>query len=203
MSEVAHRSFCVKFSGLIIELIILENYIEVLEYSKHKFIFGLFLKLRKSTFQEKKKKDLWCADEAFRIILLQIQNTFCGNIIFFLAAGNKKIPAGKCDSYTRKMDIMQMNPPDDWFTTGFARDSQTLTRIVDSLLCITCSLGNNAFSVLHYFIKVTLHHLMLHRFEIHSALGLSRKALSVRLPPRSLREAARWQLFLSSYYFFL
>ena len=56
MSEVAHRSFCVKFSGLIIELIILENYIEVLEYSKHKFIFGLFLKLRKSTFQEKKKK---------------------------------------------------------------------------------------------------------------------------------------------------
>ena len=43
---------------------------------------------------------------------------------------------------------------------------------------------------------------MLHQFEIHSALELSRKALSVRLPPRSLREAARWQLFLSSYYFF-
>ena len=42
---------------------------------------------------------------------------------------------------------------------------------------------------------------MLHRFEIHSALELSRKALSVRLPPRSLREAARWQLFLSSYFF--
>ena len=35
---------------------------------------------------------------------------------------------------------------------------------MDSLLCITCSLENNAFSVLHYVIKVTLH------FETHSAL---------------------------------
>ena len=41
----------------------------------------------------------------------------------------------------------------------------------------TCSLENNAFSVLHYVIKVTLHYLMLHRFEIHSALELSRTAL--------------------------
>ena len=47
-------------------------------------LFGLFLKLKKSTFQE--KKDLWCADEAFRIILiqrgLQRHNKFCGVIIF-------------------------------------------------------------------------------------------------------------------------
>ena len=41
----------------------------------------------------------------------------------------------------------------------------------------TCSLENNAFSVLHYVIKVTSHYLMLHRFEIHSALELSRTAL--------------------------
>ena len=33
-----------------------------------------FYKLRKSTFQEK-KKDLWCTDEAFRIILRQRHNT--------------------------------------------------------------------------------------------------------------------------------
>ena len=31
-------------------------------------------------------------------------------------------------------------------------------------------LENNVFSVLHYVIKVTLHYLKLHRFEIHSAL---------------------------------
>ena len=47
-------------------------------------LFGLFLKLKKSTFQE--KRDLWCADEAFRIILLQRglqrHNKFCGVIIF-------------------------------------------------------------------------------------------------------------------------
>ena len=41
---------------------------------------------------------------------------------------------------------------------------------MDSLLFITCSLENNVFSVLHYVIKVTLHYLKLHRFEIHSAL---------------------------------
>ena len=37
------------------------------------FLFGLFLKLRKSTFQEK-KRDLWCVDETFRIFLLQRHN---------------------------------------------------------------------------------------------------------------------------------
>ena len=38
-----------------------------------------------------------------------------------------------------------------------------------SVFCITYSLENVAFSVLHYARKVTLHYLMLHRFEIHSA----------------------------------
>ena len=33
------------------------------------------------------------------------------------------------------------------------------------------------FSVLHYVIKVTLHYLMLHRFEVHSTMELSRPAL--------------------------
>ena len=57
------------------------------------------------------------------------------------------------------------------------RNSQTLTRLVDSLFCITCSLENNAFSVLHYVIKVTLRYYMLHRFEIHSTLELSLTSL--------------------------
>ena len=39
-----------------------------------------------------------------------------------------------------------------------------------------CLPENNALSVLHYVIKVTLH-LMLHLFEIHSVLELSRTAL--------------------------
>ena len=32
---------------------------------------------------------------------------------------------------------------------GMSKDSQIRTRLVDSLFCITCSLENNAFSVLH------------------------------------------------------
>ena len=45
------------------------------------------------------------------------------------------------------------------------------------------------FSVLHYLIKVALrHYLMLHRFEIHSALKLSRTTLSsCRLAASPLR----------------
>ena len=46
-----------------------------------------------------------------------------------------------------------------------------------SLFCVMCSLQNNAFSVLHYVINFTLHYYMLHCFEIHSALELSRTAL--------------------------
>ena len=38
----------------------------------------------------------------------------------------------------------------------------TRTRLVDSLICITCSLGNNAFSLL-YYIMVALHSSMLDR----------------------------------------
>ena len=49
-------------------------------------------------------------------------------------------------------------------------DSQTHTRLVDSLICITCSLKNNAFSVLHY-VMVASHYSMLHRLEIFSTPG--------------------------------
>ena len=56
----------------------------------------------------------------------------------------------------------------------------------------TCSLENNAFSVLYYVKKVTLHYLTLHRFEIHSALELSRTALLCYcLAASRLHEAAR------------
>ena len=59
-----------------------------------------------------------CAEEAFRIILLQ-RHTFAA-LIFFLGCRQWKNPAGKWDSYARMMQIMQMNPPDDWLMTGWA-----------------------------------------------------------------------------------
>ena len=76
------------------------------------------------------------------------------------------------------------DPPDDWLKTGWARDSQTRTRLVDSLICITSSLENNAFSVQHY-VMVALHYSMLHRFETFSAPRTIAHG-SIRLPPRSL-----------------
>ena len=62
--------------------------------------------------------------------------------------------------------------------------TKTRTRLVDSLIRITCLLENNAFSVLHY-VMVALHYSMLHRFEIFSAPGTIVHG-SIRLPPNSL-----------------
>ena len=70
---------------------------QVREYSPYKFIFGLFLKARKSSFQEKWTQDLWCADKAFRIILLQRLTGFIilpprtqPRVFARLLVGNKK-----------------------------------------------------------------------------------------------------------------
>ena len=46
--------------------------------------------------------------------------------------------------------VAKVNPPNDWLKRGWARDSQTRTRLVDSLFCITCSLENNAYSILRF-----------------------------------------------------
>ena len=92
--------------------------------------------------------------------------------------------------------MKEMNPPDDWLKTGWTRDSQTRTRLVDSLFCITCSLENNAFC-LHYVIKVTLHYLMLHRFKIHSVSELSCTAL---LDCRALQPRVFARLLVDNYY---
>ena len=109
----------------------------------------------------------------------------------FLAACNKKFQR------TNATDVALdgNDPPDDWLKTGWARDSQTRTRLVDSLICITCSLENNAFSVLHY-VMVALHYSMLHRFEIFSAPGTIAHG-SIKLPPRSLASSRDCSLAIS------
>ena len=65
------------------------------------------------------------------------------------------------------------------------------------LFYITCSLVNNAFSVLHYVIKVTLHYLIRYIDSGFILLGTFAHGY-IRLPPRSFAscrvEAARWQL---------
>ena len=101
---------------------------------------------------------------------------------FFSASGNKKFQ--RANATVIAYDANEY-PPDDCLKTGWARDSQTRTRLVDSLICITCSLENNELSVLHYVINVALHYWVLHRFEIFSAPGTIALG-SIRLPPRSL-----------------
>ena len=88
-------------------------------------------------------------------------------------------------------------------TIGWRRDAgrvvsvgltNTRTARGFSVFCITCSLENDEFSVLHYVEKVALHYVMLNGFGIHSALELSRTALlGCCLVASRLYEAARWQ----------
>ena len=78
------------------------------------------------------------------------------------------------------------------YTIGWRRDEHGIHKQAHGLFCIMCSLENNAFSVLHYVIKLTLHYIMLRRFEIHSGWELSRTALlCCRLAASRLHEAAR------------
>ena len=66
--------------------------------------------------------------------LLQIDNKQCGVIIFSQRQAIE-ISSGQIDSYTRMMQIMQLNPPDVWLKT--ARGYR---------FCIPCSFENNALS---------------------------------------------------------
>ena len=61
------------------------------------------------------------------------------------------------------------------------------TRFMDSLLCITCSIENNAFSVLHNVRKVILHYLCYNASlkEIRDSFCLGTFGF-IGLPPRSL-----------------
>ena len=123
-----------------------KNHIKVREYSTYRLIFGLVLKLQK----------LWCANEAFHIILLQRHQKFrC--VIIFLSGMQWKIPTGKHNRYRVGWKWSTRRLVEDGMSTGF---TNTHRRLVDSLICITCSFENNAFSVL-YYVMVALHYSML------------------------------------------
>ena len=114
-------------------------------------------------------------------------------LLFFLGHAIKN-SSGQMRQISRRMEII--HPIEDWLKTGWARESQTRTRLVDSLICIRCSLESNAFSVLHY-VMVTLHYSMFHRFEMFYASGtIAHGSISCRLAASRLCEAARWQLLL-------
>ena len=112
------------------------------------------------------------------------------NFLLFLSTKTIKNSTGQMRQLKRV--CCQWIPP----MIGWRRDKHTnLHMALGFSVLYTCSIENNAFSVLHYVIKVTLHYLMLHRLEIHSSLELSRSAFSgCRLAASRLRSAACWQL---------
>ena len=79
-SEVAHKSFCVKFSGLISKLKSLKNHIKVRKYATYRLTFGLFLKLKKNHGAPMKPSELFNFKDT----------KHCAELLFFLAACNTK-----------------------------------------------------------------------------------------------------------------
>ena len=123
-----------------------------------------------------KPSELICfKDKKFRCVII-----FLGHAI--------KNSSGQMRQISRRIEII--HPIEDWLKTGWARESQTRTRLVDSLICIMCSLENNAFSVLHY-VTVALHlYSVLNRFEIFLPLEQSLESIPVFLPVRSESRAS-------------
>ena len=119
--------------------------------------------------------------EAFRIILLQRHKKFrC--VIIFLSSMQKKNSSGQMRQISRRMEMI--HPTIGWRRDEHGTHKHAHGSCMDSLTCITCSLENNAFSVLHY-VMVALHYSVLHRFETFSAPGKITHG-SIRLPPRNL-----------------
>ena len=133
-------SFCVKFSGLISQFRILEKlYLSPRIFSVYIFIFGPFLKQNKIYGAPIKPFELFC-----------FKDTINFTALFFLSSMHAiKNSSGQMRQLLGAYDANEY-PPDDWLKTGW----QTRARTVDSRICITCPLENNALSVLHYVINV-------------------------------------------------
>ena len=186
LSEVAHKLFCVKSSGVISKLKILEkSYWSPHIFNVHTYIWSLF----------KAKKKLWGANEAFRIILLQRHKKFRCDIIFLGHA--IKNSSRQMRQISRRMEMIHP-------TIGWRRDehgthkhahgswilwsvSRVRSKTMHSLSCITSWLP---YITLCYIDS---------RFFL--PLEQSRTALfGCRLAVSELRKAAHWQLRVCVYY---
>ena len=75
-------------------------------------------------------------------------------LLFFLAACNKKFQRANATDIARMETI---HPTIGWRRDVHGTHKHAHGSCMDSLICITCSLENNAFSVLHY-VMVALHY---------------------------------------------
>ena len=81
LSDVAHMSFYVKFSGLRSKLRILKNIV--------------------LTSADIQRTDLWCANEAFRITNFTSKTKHFTALLFFLAVCNKKFQRANAQPYAQ------------------------------------------------------------------------------------------------------
>ena len=90
LSEVAHKSFCLKFSGLISKLKILKkSYLSLRIFKVQTYIRSLF-KAKKIYGAPMKPSKLFCIKDT---------KNFAALLFFFNSGMQLKIPAGKCDRY--------------------------------------------------------------------------------------------------------
>ena len=106
-------------------------------------------------------------------------------LLFFLGHAIKN-SSGQMRQISRRMEIIHPK-------IGWRRDEHGTHKHAHgswkSLICITRSLENNAFSVLHY-VMVALYYSVLHRFEIFLPLEQSLESIPVFLPVRSESRAS-------------
>ena len=154
LSKDAHKSFCVKFSGLMNKRKILEkSYWRPRIFNVQTYIWSLF-KARKNYGAPMKPFELFCFQHS----------KYFEALLYFLVACNKKFQRANAQPYAYAANTNVNN-------ARWTRDSQACTRLVDSLFCITRSCScffspgfsvlyhvfarkQYAFSVLHYAVSV-------------------------------------------------
>ena len=148
LSEFAHKSFCVKFSGLINKLKILEiSCWSSRIFNVQTYIWSLF-KAKKVYGAPMKPSELFCFKDTEKFATL----------LFFLAACNKKIQRGKCDRYrvgwkwsTRRLVEDGMST---WLTnTRTTRGFSDLCHVTNSQ-CILCAALRYGCLTLLYVISI-------------------------------------------------
>ena len=135
LSEVADKSFCLKFSGLISKLKILEKSYKSCEYSTYRLLLGLFLKLTIYGVPMK-PSELFCFKDTENFATL----------LFFLVACNKKFQ-WQMRQISRRMKVIHP-------LTGRRRDEHRIHKHTHGSWILTCSHVSRVRSKTMHFLKM-------------------------------------------------
>ena len=137
-----------------------------------RLIFGFCLKL---------KKNLWCVNEAFQIILIQRHKKFA-RLLFFLAACNKKFQRAK-KMWQRLSRMEMIDPTNGWRPDKHGTHKHTHSSwILWSASHVCSKTMHSLFCITSWLPYITLCYI---DSKIFSAPGTIMHG-SIRLPPRSI-----------------